>query len=490
MTKLTKLNFVELEIEALSKTTGRVAVCVAVAGKMDAIAKKADQLTEGGLTRLIGSSKFAQIKAPHVETFVWPTGMKADALDILFVPNKPTALDMRAGGAELVKRKGEDSLTVFWGNRRWGAEFALGALLRDYRFDPHKTKDTTTRGAISIQLTKTELAKVDAATIEALATGVTVTRDLVNEPANHLTTDEFAQRLSDFSKLGIKVEILEETDLSKLGMHMLLSVGKGSVSNSKVVVMRWQGANKTDAPLALVGKGVVFDTGGISLKRAEGMEEMTMDMGGAAVVAGAMCALAKRRARANVVGVVGLVENMPSGEATRPGDVVSSLKGDTVEIINTDAEGRLVLGDIMWYTQKRFSPVGMIDLATLTGAIIVSLGHSNAGVFSNHDPFCRAFLKASVDEGEGAWRMPLGDEYDELLKSRIADMKNVGGRDAGAISAAQFLQRFVPDDCPWIHLDIAGVALAKAGTKFAPAGATGWGVLAINRLIQQKYERR
>ncbi|MCY4287848.1 MAG: leucyl aminopeptidase [Aestuariivita sp.] len=489
MTELTKLNFVELNMEVLSKTAGRVAVCVTASGKMDAIAKNVDRLMQGGLTRLIDSPKFAKMKIPHVETFVWPKGMTADALDILFVPNKPTALDLREAGAELVKRKGEDRLTVLWGNRRWGEELALGILLRDYSFDPHKTKDTKTRGAVSIQLSKTELAKVDLVTLEALATGVIVTRDLVNEPANHLTTDEFSHRLSALSKFGIKVEILEEKDLAELGMHMLLSVGKGSVSNSKVVVMRWQGATKKDAPMALVGKGVVFDTGGISLKRAEGMEEMTMDMGGAAVVAGVMCALAKRRAHANVVGVVGLVENMPSGEATRPGDVVTSLKGDTVEIINTDAEGRLVLGDIMWYTQERFSPVGMIDLATLTGAIIVSLGHSNAGVFSNHDQFCNAFLKASAEEGEGAWRMPLGNDYDKLLKSRVADMKNVGGRDAGAISAAQFLQRFVRDDCPWIHLDIAGVALVKAGTKFAPAGATGWGVLAINKLIHQKYER-
>jgi len=232
----------------------------------------------------------------------------------------------------------------------------------------------------------------------------------------------------------------------------------------------------------------VFDTGGISLKPAAGMEDMTMDMGGAGVVAGVMRALALRKANANVVGLIGLVENMPSGRATRPGDVVTSMKGDTIEVINTDAEGRLVLADVMWYAQDRFKPAGMIDLATLTGAIVIGLGHTKAGVFSNDDAICKAFLKAAEVEGEGAWRMPLDPEYDELLKSRIADMKNVGGRPAGSITAAQFLQRFVKDGVPWIHLDIAGVASVKSETAHAPKGATGWGVMALNRLIQDGYE--
>ena len=251
--------------------------------------------------------------------------------------------------------------------------------------------------------------------------------------------------------------------------------------------MQWNGGEKEAAPLALVGKGVVFDTGGISIKPAAGMEDMTMDMGGAGVVAGTMRALALRKARANVVGIVGLVENMPSGNATRPGDVIRSMKGDTVEVINTDAEGRLVLCDIMWYAQERFAPAGMIDLATLTGAIIIGLGHDNAGVFSNDDALCNAFLKAAKTEDEGAWRMPLGKGYDKLLKSRIADMKNIGGRPAGSVTAAQFLQRFVKDDMPWIHLDIAGVA-SPGPTDLAPKGATGWGVQALNRLIADNYE--
>jgi leucyl aminopeptidase len=288
-------------------------------------------------------------------------------------------------------------------------------------------------------------------------------------------------------ELGLEVEILEESDLEKLGMRTLLCVGQGSDSPSKVVVMSWNGGGK-EAPFALVGKGVVFDTGGISLKQPGGMEDMTMDMGGAGVVAGVMRTLALRKAKANVVGLVGLVENMPSGNATRPGDVVKSMKGDTVEIINTDAEGRLVLADVLWYAQERFKPVGMINLATLTGAILVALGHENAGLFSNSDELSDAFLKAAATEGEGAWRMPMGPAYDDLLKSRIADMKNVGGRMAGSIIAAQFLQRFVKEDVPWAHLDIAGTASVKKETALAPAGATGWGVMALNRLIADKYE--
>ncbi len=233
-----------------------------------------------------------------------------------------------------------------------------------------------------------------------------------------------------------------------------------------------------------------LDTGGISIKPAAGMEEMTMDMGGAGTVAGVMRTLAVRKAKANVVGLVGLVENMPDGRAQRPGDVVRSMKGDTIEVINTDAEGRLVLADVLWYAQQRFKPKDVINLATLTGAIIIALGHENTGVFSNNDDLCNAFLKAAGAEGEGAWRMPMGDAYDQKLKSRIADMMNVGGRDGGAITAAQFLARFIAPETAWCHLDIAGTALLKADSTLAPKGATGWGVMALNRLIRDRYEPR
>ena len=271
-------------------------------------------------------------------------------------------------------------------------------------------------------------------------------------------------------------------------MRTLACVGQGSDSPSKVVVMHWNGGGK-EAPFALVGKGVVFDTGGISLKPAAGMEDMTMDMGGAGVVAGAMKALALREAKANVVGVVGLVENMPSGNATRPGDVITSMAGKTIEILNTDAEGRLILCDALTYSE-RFMPSGMIDLATLTGAIIIGLGHEMAGVFSNNDKLSDQFIDAATAEGEGAWRMPLTQAYDKQLKSRIADMKNVGGRAAGSITAGQFLKRFVKDDMPWAHLDIAGVASIDASSAFSPKGATGWGVRALIRMIADHYETK
>jgi leucyl aminopeptidase len=301
-----------------------------------------------------------------------------------------------------------------------------------------------------------------------------------------LSTVEFAERLAALGKLGVKVEVLEEAELERLGMRTLLAVGMGSESPSKVVVMQWQGGGDA-APLALVGKGVVFDTGGVSIKPAQGMEEMTMDMGGAGVVAGVMKTLALRKADANVVGLVGLVENMLDGRAQRPGDVVRSMKGDTVEVINTDAEGRLVLADVLWYAQERFEPRAIVDLATLTGAIIIALGHENAGVLSNDDTLAAAFLAAAGAEGEGAWRMPLAPAYDKLLKSRIADMANVAGRPAGSVTAAQFLKRFVKDGVPWIHLDIAGVASVNTDTELAPKGASGWGVRALDRLIRDRF---
>jgi leucyl aminopeptidase len=354
------------------------------------------------------------------------------------LPRRPSVEEARKAGAALAKARGKGALTVCAGSTTKVAELGLGLVLRGYAFNDHKTGETSAAEDATLMVTKPAEAAEAWADLAPLAEGVFFTRDLVNEPSNVLTTTDFAKRLEGLIDQGVEVEVLEEVDLEKLGMRTLLAVGQGSESPSKVVVMQWKGGGD-EAPLALIGKGVVFDTGGISLKPAGGMEDMTMDMGGAGTVAGAMKAIAGRKAKANVVGIVGLVENMPDGRAQRPGDVVKSMKGDTVEVINTDAEGRLVLCDVMWYAQERFKPAGMIDLATLTGAIIIGLGHENAGVFSNNDAFCNAFLKAAKTEGEGAWRMPLGPAYDEKLKSRIADMKNVGGRDAGSITAAQFL---------------------------------------------------
>ena len=492
MSHLTPITFQPADIGAISTATGRVAILVTPEGKMGQAARRANRLTRGAVARLIESQKFAKAKPGQVISISWPVGMAAEALDVLVLAGKTSAAEARKAGAELAKLKDGKALQVMAGNMARAADLALGLVLREYRFDAHKTAnkgaDAAEAGEIVISHSRADEMSAAFAPLLAVAEGVHMTRDLVNEPANILTTSEFAERLVEMADIGLEVEVLDEDQLAELGMRTLLCVGQGSDSPSKVVVMQWKGGDKDAAPLALVGKGVVFDTGGISLKSAAGMEEMTMDMGGAGVVAGTMRALAMRKAKANVVGLVGLVENMPSGNATRPGDVIRSMKGDTVEVVNTDAEGRLVLCDVMWYAQERFAPAGMIDLATLTGAIIIGLGHDNAGVFSNDDALCNAFLKAAKAEDEGAWRMPLGKSYDDLLKSRIADMKNIGGRPAGSITAAQFLQRFVKEDVPWIHLDIAGVALVKNDTALAPKGATGWGVMALNRLVQDMFE--
>jgi leucyl aminopeptidase len=370
------------------------------------------------------------------------------------------------------------------------AEVALGLALRAYAFETYRTREKDApepNRAVTFQVRDPAAAEAAYAPLGAQAEGVYFTRDLVSEPANVLSTVEFANRLLGLKELGVSVEVLEEPELEALGMRTLLAVGQGSESPSKVVVMQWTGGGEA-APLALIGKGVVFDSGGISIKPGAGMEEMTMDMGGAAVVAGVMRTLALRKAPANVVGLVGLVENMPDGKAQRPGDVVRSMKGDTIEVINTDAEGRLVLADVLWYAQERFKPRAIVDLATLTGAIIVALGHEMAGVFANDDKLADAFLASASAEGEGAWRMPLAPAYDRLIKSRIADMANVGGRPAGSVTAAQFLQRFVQEGTPWAHLDIAGVAYIAKDGELAPKGATGWGVRALDRLIRDRYQ--
>ncbi|MDC0737303.1 leucyl aminopeptidase [Cognatishimia sp. SS12] len=479
------MTFVESDIDAIAGFEGRVAVFVTPDGRMDPLARRVNRLTKGAIARLIEDAP----KAGDAHVLAYPNSMAAKAVDVICLDRKCSVAEARAAGATLAKKRGTDALLVCLNNHNKLDQVALGLALRDYRFDSHKsdaeTKDSRT---VTMMVNDPEGVSAKAEPLLAVAEGVFFTRDLVNEPANVLTTTEFAERLIAMRGVGLEVDVLEEDKLAELGMGALLSVGQGSDSPSKVVVMRWMGGEDDSAPLALVGKGVVFDTGGISLKPAAGMEDMTMDMGGAGVVAGTMRALALRRAKANVVGLVGLVENMPSGSATRPGDVVTSMKGDTIEVINTDAEGRLVLCDVMHYAQETFKPAAMIDLATLTGAVIIGLGHENAGVFSNDDTICDAFLKAANAENEGAWRLPLGKAYADQLKSRIADVKNVGGRPAGSITAAEFLHRFVQEGTPWIHLDIAGVAHVKSDTAHAPKGATGWGVMALNRLVQNRFE--
>lgn len=487
MTTPIAISFSETDLDALAGAEGKLAVIVTPDGKLDQSARRVNRLTKGALVRLAESDAWDKAKIGDCVSLGFPTGLAAEALLVVKLPRRVSVEEARRAGAELAKAKGKAALTVAAGAFHRTADMSFGLAMRAYEFTDHKTGDAPVGEGAVFLVSKPADVSAEAAPMTAVAEGVFFTRDLVSEPSNVLTTGEFAARLAAMADLGLEVEILDEAELETLGMRALLAVGQGSESPSKVVVMQWKGGGD-EAPLALIGKGVVFDTGGISLKPAGGMEEMTMDMGGAGVVSGVMRALALRKAGANVVGVVGLVENMPDGRAQRPGDVVRSMKGDTIEVINTDAEGRLVLCDIMWYAQDRFQPAGMVDLATLTGAIIIGLGHENAGVFSNDDAFCNSFLKAAGAEGEGAWRMPLGDAYDKMLKSHVADMKNVGGRPAGSITAAQFLQRFVKDETPWIHLDIAGVASVKADTALAPKGATGWGVMALDRMIRDGYE--
>jgi len=366
----------------------------------------------------------------------------------------------------------------------------IGMLSRNYSFKNYKLKDDS-KIITKVNLISNQKSLINKNLIYAknIDSGVSETRNLVTKPANILNPQNFVNEIKKLSKTGLKIEILDEIKLKKLGMNALLGVGQGSSNKSFVAIMKWNGGKKNSKPLGFVGKGVCFDTGGISLKPARFMEEMKYDMAGAGTVTGLMKTLSLRKAKVNAVGVVGLVENMPDGNAQRPGDVVKSYSGQTIEIFNTDAEGRLVLADILTYTEKRFKPKFMINLATLTGAIIVSLGNEFAGLFSNNDQLAERINKVGYRDNEKAWRLPLDKNFDKLMDSKIADMQNInysGG--AGSITAAQFLQRFIMNKTPWAHLDIAGMAWTKKTTKTIPYGATGYGVKLLNRLVEEYYE--
>lgn len=370
-------------------------------------------------------------------------------------------------------------------------DFAMGLRLRHYKFDKYQTRKDdekkTKSVKVTLQLENIDAAKAQIEQAENLSDAVILARNLVNEPANILGPEEFAQEALKLKKFGVKVEILNEKDMKKLGMHALLGVSRGSTRKAQLAVMQWIGANPKDQPIAFVGKGVVFDTGGISLKPGAGMEDMKGDMGGAAAVTGLMMALATRKAKANVVGVIGLVENMPDGDAQRPGDIVTSMSGLTIEVINTDAEGRLVLADALWYTKETFKPAFMIDLATLTGAIMVALGSEHAGLFCNQSELADHLCEAGLQTGEKLWPMPLNAAYDKIVDSKFADMRNSCGRMAGAVTAAQFLQRFV-GDTPWAHLDIAGTAMDSPKNEYNQSWASGFGVRLLDRLVADFYE--
>jgi leucyl aminopeptidase len=370
------------------------------------------------------------------------------------------------------------------------AELAAGLRLRHYKFDKYKSaKPDDAPTALTITLVVNNQPAVDAAIADRGATvdGTLLARDLINEPANVLGPLEFAAKAAELAKLGVQVEILEPAEMQRLGMNSLLCVAQGSSRPARLVVMRWLGGKSGVQPLAFVGKGVVFDTGGISIKPAASMEDMKGDMGGAAAITGLMLALATRKAPVNAIGVIGLVENSVDANAVRPGDIVKAMSGTTIEVNNTDAEGRLVLADALWYTQDRFKPKFMINLATLTGAIIVALGHDHGGLFSNNDELSSQLLNAGLNANEKLWRMPLGPAYDKIIESRFADIKNSAGRAGGSILAAQFLQRFV-NGVPWAHLDIAGTAFGTSANEINTSWASGYGVALLDRLVRDYYQ--
>jgi leucyl aminopeptidase len=421
---------------------------------------------------VIGTGKSSELKA---RDFLKLGGVVAGKLNA--ASTEVTVMAEHAGGA---MKPGQ------------AVEIATGICLRAYRFDRYKTKKKDESGALSAQVSiaVNDVGKSNRAFAASahVIDGIEMARDLVNEPPNVLFPEEFARRAAALRKLGVEVEVLDVKAMTKLGMGALLGVGQGSARPSRTVLMRWNGGKKGGAPVAFVGKGVCFDTGGISIKGAASMEDMKGDMGGAACVVGLMHALAARKARVNAVGAIGLVENMPDGNAQRPGDIVTSMSGQTIEIINTDAEGRLVLADVLWHVATKFKPKFMVDLATLTGAIMVALGTDHAGLFSNNDELAERLIKAGIETGEKVWRMPLGPEYDKLIDSQFADMKNTGGRHGGSITAAQFLQRFV-DNTPWAHLDIAGTAMGAPKTEINQSWGSGYGVRLLDRLVADHYER-
>ena len=476
--------------------------------KLCSSAEALDKEMSGGLVRAIKASRFRGSNGDSLALLA-PAGTKLDRILVVGL-GKPTALDAKTlqnlGGkvyGELAT-KGHATVHVLidpvescqMQPYEMAAELAFGVRLRSYRFDKYRTKEKAeakpSLKSLKIICKGSARARVTFGPKNKVADGVFFTRDLVSEPANVLYPQTLAKQAQTLTRLGVKVEVLGEAQMRKLGMGALLGVGQGSVRESKMVIMKWygkKGKGKKEPPVAFVGKGVTFDTGGISIKPSGGMEDMKWDMGGSGVVIGLMKALAGRKANVNVVGVVGLVENMPSGSAQRPGDIVTSMSGQTIEVLNTDAEGRLVLADALWYTNRRFKPKFMVDLATLTGAIIISLGNEMAGLFSNDDKLSEQLSKAGEAVGEGVWRMPLGDNYDKMINCDAADMKNIsGGRGAGSITAAQFLGRFV-DKTPWAHLDIAGVTWSNKTTSIVPKGGTAFGVRLLDRLVADNYEK-
>jgi len=484
-------------------TTGALVVPVLAGRKLTTTGTAVDKRMDGALTRALRAGHFNGAAGQMVEV-VAPTGLRASRVIAVGLgkPADITELGLEGAGGSVVGRllRSGETTVSFAADAIKGckmsaaviaARLANGAVLASYSFDAYRTtlkpEQKPTLKTVNVMVANQATARKAYRPLAKVGEGVFFTRDLVTEPANVIYPKTLSREARKLTKLGVKVEVLGRARMEQLGMGALLGVAQGSEREPQLVVMRYDGGKRGQAPLAFVGKGVTFDSGGISIKPAQGMEDMKWDMGGSAVVLGLMKALAGRKAKCNVVGVVGLVENMPSGTAQRPGDVVTSMSGQTIEVINTDAEGRLVLADALWYTQKRFKPKLMIDLATLTGAMIIALGQEQAGVFASDDKLAERLSASGKNVGELVWRLPMSAEYDKLINSDIADMKNVGGRGAGSITAAQFLQRFT-NGVPWAHLDIAGVTWSNKAKPTVPKGGTGFGVRLLDDFVAGNYE--
>ncbi len=490
-----------MQIKFSAEPTGDAVAYLAYEGEKGVeFASDLDKAAETAIRRAISAGSFKGGAGQVVEILA-PEFSDATRVLVVGVGKKSAVNELgwqKAAGA-LVKRLltgGAKALAIVGApDRGVAASLAFGARVAAYRFDQYrlnlKPEKKPTLTSVSVVTDSAAGARSDYAPLAAKAEGIELARNLVSEPPNVLHPESYADRIQELSELGLEIEVLDVAAMTKLGMGSLLGVGQGSVRGSRLVVLKWMGGkDKKAAPVAFVGKGVTFDTGGVSLKPGPGMQDMKGDMGGSAAVVGAMMAIAKRKAKANVVGLVGLVENMPDGNAQRPGDIVRSAAGKTIEIQNTDAEGRLVLCDVLWYAQKKFNPKAVIDLATLTGAIIISLGNEHAGVFSNNDDLVAKLTAAGKAEGEPIWRLPLGPGYDKQIDSDFADMRNIGNAgNAGSITAAQFLQRFIDEGRAWAHLDIAGTAWKPANDNpLEPTWATGWGVRILDRLVADNYE--
>ena len=475
---------------------GALALLVVEGAAPSGLWQAADAATGGAITRALAAAEFTGRRAQSCLVLAPGAGLSRVVAIGLGPRDELTRLRLEEAGGRLAAALAREPAVALAADALPASEAAAvaqGARLRAWRFDRYRTRqkpeDLPRLARLSVLVADAEAARTADASLRAVAEGVFLTRELVSEPPNVLTPAEMARRIEGLRALGCEVEVMGPERLRELRFGALLAVAQGSAQEPRVAVMRWRGPEAGEGrPLAFVGKGVTFDTGGISIKPAGGMEDMKWDMAGAGAVVGLMAALAGRRARVDAVGIVGLVENMLSGEAMRPGDVLTSRSGQTIEVLNTDAEGRLVLADLLAYVAETYEPRLMVDLATLTGAMVVALGAEHAGLFCNDEDLCARLLAAGTATGEKLWRMPLHEAYDRGLRSEIADMKNIGGRPGGGVVAAHFLQRFVTGNRPWAHLDIAGQAWSGKDAPCVPKGATAFGVRLLDRMVAEHYE--